>query len=125
VSCSSGGYYASPEADLSLGTNSASPEPVLCYLLPTTSGRSPPSSPEPSLGLDKTNEGTSDVTRNNRAIILPKALCHTQHYSNHYCMVSFPIRLAPLGYLSDPLALASALCVVKDSNTGTRRLHRA
>jgi hypothetical protein len=30
-----------------------------------------------------------------------------------------------LGYVTEPSALASALCVVEDANTGTRHLHRA
>jgi hypothetical protein len=110
VGWSSGGNYASPEAGFSLGTNSASSEPGLGYLLLANPagghtfncvvykcesrsrlghdlGQTSASS-EHNLGLDKTNEGTSDVTRNSRSDVSSKAFFHTQQRSNHYSMAA-------------------------------------
>jgi hypothetical protein len=90
----SGANSASPEANLILRTNAASPEPDLGYLLPTNpvGGHSfncdthvyeswsglghdlgqTYASPEPDFGLDIGNGKASDVTINYRADVLPK-----------------------------------------------------
>jgi hypothetical protein len=95
VGWTSGGNYASPEADLGLGTNSVSPEPSLCYLLPAnpTGGHSfnyvvhvyesrsglnhglgqTSTLPEHGFGLDIINKRALDVTRNSEAGVLSRA----------------------------------------------------
>jgi hypothetical protein len=95
VGWTSGGNYASPEAGLSIRTNSASPEPGLGYLLPVNlaGGHSfhyvthiyesrskldhdlgqTSTSLEHGFGLDIINERAPDVTRNSGAYILPKS----------------------------------------------------
>jgi hypothetical protein len=49
-------------------------------------------SPKHGFDLDITNERTTDVTRSNRAKVLPRAFRHTRHCSNHYDLDNFPIR---------------------------------
>jgi hypothetical protein len=111
---SSGGNCASPEAGLSLETNSVSPKPSLVYMSPVNpaGGHSFNSNlhnyqpqiglgnglgktfalPEHGFGLDVANKRMPDVTRSRRADVLPRAFCHTHHCSNHYDLDSFPIR---------------------------------
>jgi hypothetical protein len=96
---SSGARSTSPEAGLSLETNSASLEPGLGYLLLANPigghslncvahvyeswSRLDPSleqtstSPEPGFGLDIIIKRAPNVTRNSEANILPGAFCHT------------------------------------------------
>jgi hypothetical protein len=112
----SGINYASLEADLSLGTRSTSPELGLSHLPPANPtgvhsfncvlhGCEPNSklghnlektsaSPEHGFGLDNTNERTPDVTKSNKADVLPRTFRHTHHCSNHYDLDSFPIKQA-------------------------------
>jgi hypothetical protein len=120
---------ASPEATLSLGANSASPEPDLGYLLLANPaedhsfncgahvyeswsglgdglGRTS-ACPEPSFGLDINNEKASDVTVYCRADVLLKGhlpyrvLCQPLRHGQPPCQ--------GLGYVIKPLVLTSAL----------------
>jgi hypothetical protein len=92
--CSSGASSILPAASLNLGTNFASPESGLSYLLPVNpagghsfnyvahiyeswsgfdhSLRQTSASPEPGFGLDIINEKAPDITRNSGANVLPR-----------------------------------------------------
>jgi hypothetical protein len=110
VGSSSGANSTSPEDSLNLGTNSASPEPGLGYLLHVNlagdhsfnyvahvyeswSGLGhdlvqTSASPEPSFDLDIINERVSNVTRNSGADVLPRGFSpYTTRHGQPLCQV--------------------------------------
>jgi hypothetical protein len=140
----SGRNYASPKADLSLGTNSASPEPGIAHLHPAnpTEGQSfnyslhdcePQSrlghglgktsaSTKRGFGLNNTDERTLDVIRSCRADVGYPTYCQ-ELFAILVTTPTTTTQTTPpsdrLGHTTEPRALASALCTVKDANTGT------
>lgn len=114
VGWSSGANSTSNDAGLDLRTNSDSPLPDLSYQLPMnpTGGYSfncvthiyesrselgyglerTSALPEPAFASILATEGHPTPPKIAEMVYYPWAFCHTQHYTNHYGMGSFPIR---------------------------------
>jgi hypothetical protein len=136
---SSGGNCASPEAGLSLETNSVSPKPSLVYMSPVNpagghSFNCNLHNYQPRSGLAMALGRLSPCPSMASASMLPTRECPTSPEAaelTYYQELFAILTTAPttttwtaspsdrLGYVTEPSALASALCVLKDANIGT------